>query len=342
MKGRRNAGNSSEIALKCKRSTAIDFVLANQANKCVFRPGDFVVLGGRELLIFFRTRVWAVWVEERAGSPFGTADSRYPLIATEGDAACTCKFASLPSASSQNVSVPCTQRFNCNSHREDAKNAKKAVGELVDFLFRSRSRRLGGEPLNLRDLLRSRAVSSGSGTSARPCMQRFNCNFHREDAKNAKKAMGELVDFLFPSRSWRLGAEPLNLRDLLRSRAVSCGSGTSARPCMQRFNCSFHREDAKNAKKAMGELVDFLFPSRSWRLGGEPLNLLDLLLASGLVRVRAALPPVSVVPELPRPLHSMASTPIFTAKSPRTPRKRWVNLLISSSVRALGVLAVSH
>ena len=35
------------------------------------------------------------------------------------------------------------------------------------------------------------------------------------------------------------------------------------------------------------------------------------------------------------------STPIFTAKTPRTPRKRWVNLLISSSLRALGVFAVS-
>ena len=173
--------------------------------------------GGRQLLIFFCTRVWAVWVEERAGSPFGTADAQYALIATEGDAACTCKIASLPSASFQNVSVPWMRWFNSNSHREDAKNAKKAVGELVDFLF----------------------------------------------------------------------------------------------------------------------------PSRSRRLGGERLNPLDLLLASGLVLVRAALPPVSVVPELLRPLHSMASTPIFTAKTPRTPRKRWVNLLISSSLRALGVLAVS-
>jgi hypothetical protein len=51
------------------------------------------------------------------------------------------------------------------------------------------------------------------------------------------------------------------------------------------FNANFHREDAKNAKIAVGELVDFLFPSRSWRLGGERLNLVDLLLARGLVLV---------------------------------------------------------
>jgi hypothetical protein len=44
---------------------------------------------------------------------------------------------------------------------------------------------------------------------------------------------------------------------------------------MRWFNSNSHREDAKNAKKAVGELVDFLFPSRSWRLGGERLNLLE-------------------------------------------------------------------
>jgi hypothetical protein len=102
---------------------------------------------------------------------------------------------------------------------------------------------------------------------------------------------------------------------------------------MRWFNSNSHREDAKNAKKAVGELVDFLFLSRSWRLGGEPLNLVDLLLARGLVLVGVALPHV---------LAPGGSTPIFTAKTPGTPRKRWVNLLISSSLRALGVLAVSH
>jgi hypothetical protein len=99
---------------------------------------------------------------------------------------------------------------------------------------------------------------------------------------------------------------------------------------MRWFNSNSHREDAKNAA---GELVNFLFPSRSWRLGGEPVNLVDLWLARGLVLVGVALPHV---------LAPGGSTPIFTAKTPRKPRKRWVNLLISSSLRALGVLAVSH
>jgi hypothetical protein len=102
---------------------------------------------------------------------------------------------------------------------------------------------------------------------------------------------------------------------------------------MRWFNSNFHREDAKNAKKAVGELVDFLFPWRSWRLGGEPLNLVDLLLARGLVLVGVALAHV---------LAPGGSTPIFTAKTPRTPRKRWVSLLISSSLRALGVFAVRN
>jgi hypothetical protein len=42
-----------------------------------------------------------------------------PLIATEEGAACTCKIASLASASFQNVSVPCMRRFNSNFHREE-------------------------------------------------------------------------------------------------------------------------------------------------------------------------------------------------------------------------------
>jgi hypothetical protein len=96
---------------------------------------------------------------------------------------------------------------------------------------------------------------------------------------------------------------------------------------MRWFNSNSHREDAKNAA---GELVNFLFPSRSWRLGGEPVNLVDLWLARGLVLVGVALPHV---------LAPGGSTPIFTAK---TPRKRWVSLLISSSLGALGVFAVRN
>jgi hypothetical protein len=69
---------------------------------------------------------------------------------------------------------------------------------------------------------------------------------------------------------------------------------------------NFHREGAKNAKKAARELVQFLFPSRSWRLRGERFNLLDLLLARGLVLVRVALAHV---------LAPGGSAPIFTAKA---------------------------
>jgi hypothetical protein len=90
---------------------------------------------------------------------------------------------------------------------------------------------------------------------------------------------------------------------------------------MRWFNSNSHREDAKNAKKAVGELVDFLFPSRSWRLRGERLNLVDLLLARGLVLVGLALPHV---------LAPGGSTPMFTAKTRRTPRK-WVNSFITYS-----------
>jgi hypothetical protein len=62
-------------------------------------------------------------------------------------------------------------------------------------------------------------------------------NFHREDAKNAKKALGELVHFLFPSRSWRLRGERLNLLRLVAlALARSCARGTSARPCTRWFN----------------------------------------------------------------------------------------------------------
>jgi hypothetical protein len=87
---------------------------------------------------------------------------------------------------------------------------------------------------------------------------------------------------------------------------------------MRWFNSNSHREDAKNAKKAVGELVDFLFPSRSLRLRGEPLNLVDLLLARGLVLVGVALPHV---------LAPGGSTPIVTAKTPR----KWVNSFITYS-----------
>jgi hypothetical protein len=96
------------------------------------------------------------------------------------------------------------------------------------------------------------------------------------------------------------------------------------------FNSNSHREVAKNAKK-VGELVQSLNPSRSWRLRSERLNLLDLLLVRGLVLVRAALPHV---------LAPGGSNPIFTAKARRTPRK-CVNLFIACSLRALGVFAVS-
>jgi hypothetical protein len=56
------------------------------------------------------------------------------------------------------------------------------------------------------------------------------------------------------------------------------------------FNSNFHREDAKNAKKAVGELVDFLFPSRSWRLRGEKWNPLDMFRARAIVLVRIVRP----------------------------------------------------
>ena len=58
----------------------------------------------------------------------------------------------------------------------------------------------------------------------------------------------------------------------------------------------------------MGELVDFLFPSRSWRLRGERLNLVDMLLARGLVLVGVALPHV---------LAPGGSTGIFTVGGDR-------------------------
>jgi hypothetical protein len=75
-------------------------------------------------------------------------------------------------------------------------------------------------------------------------------------------------------------------------RALSVFAVSSARHCTRSFNPNIHREGAKNAKRAMGELVHFVFTSRSWRLGGERLNLHDLLLARGLVLVRVGLPHV--------------------------------------------------
>ena len=97
--------------------------------------------------------------DEEAHGASGSSSSfrRYSSIATEGDAACSCKIASLPSAWFQNVSVPCTPWFNSNSHREVAKNAKK-VRELVHCLFPSRSWRLRGERLNLLDLFGASAI----------------------------------------------------------------------------------------------------------------------------------------------------------------------------------------
>jgi hypothetical protein len=102
-----------------------------------------------------------------------------------------------------------------------------------------------------------------------PAPAGINSNFHREDAKNAKNAVGELVQFLFPSRSSRLRGESLELIDLLLARGLVLVRVTLPYvPAPAGINSNFHREDAKNAKKA-GELVQFLFPSRSSRLRGD-------------------------------------------------------------------------
>jgi hypothetical protein len=92
------------------------------------------------------------------------------------------------------------------------KNAKKAPGELVQFLLPSRSSRLRGESLKLIDLLLARGLVLVRLTLPNvPAPAGINSNFHREDAKNAKK-VGELVHFLLPSR----------LRGEIESASISC------------------------------------------------------------------------------------------------------------------------
>jgi hypothetical protein len=59
-------------------------------------------------------------------------------------------------------------------------------------------------------------------------------------------------------------------------------------------NPIFHREGAKNAKK-VHELAHCPFPSRSWRLRGERLNLLDLFRASAIVLVRIVRPQTTLI-----------------------------------------------
>jgi hypothetical protein len=61
-------------------------------------------------------------------------------------------------------------------------------------------RHRGGRGLYLQDRLAPIRVVPKRLCSLHAVVQ-FNSNFHREDAKNAKKAVGELVDFLIPSRS---------------------------------------------------------------------------------------------------------------------------------------------
>jgi hypothetical protein len=45
----------------------------------------------------------------------------------------------------------------------------------------------------------------------------------------------------------------------------------------------------------VGGLVDFLFPSRSWRLGGEKWNALDMFRARAIVLVRIVRPQTTLI-----------------------------------------------